>query len=77
MDNLKIKGISKISFLSIIFMVFLFSTVTAQLSNKIAINSEEGLIAYYPFNGNVNDESGNKQHTLMVLPISKFRQNYL
>ena len=37
----------------LIFLLFLTHTLFAQ------INLQNGLIAYYPFNGNANDESGN------------------
>jgi len=30
------------------------------------INLSEGLVAYYPFNGNANDESGNNHHAIMT-----------
>jgi hypothetical protein len=36
------------------------TSVTQTLTVQPAIN--RGLIAYYPFNGNANDESGNSQH---------------
>ena len=37
-------------------LLFSFLTINAQ------VNLEEGLIAYYPFNGNADDESGNEYH---------------
>jgi len=40
-----------VMFLSVIGMIFWGGSVQADLS--------DGLIAYYPFNGNANDESGN------------------
>jgi len=42
-------------------------------------SSEEHLIAYYPFNGNVNDESGNNNHGQIygpVLDIGKLNKGY-
>jgi hypothetical protein len=35
------------------FFLFSFSFASAQ------VNLDSGLVAYYPFNGNANDESGN------------------
>ena len=37
-------------------LLFSFITINAQ------VNLEDGLIAYYPFNGNADDESGNDYH---------------
>jgi hypothetical protein len=42
-------------FMGVVAIAFMFGSVaTAGLS--------DGLIAYYPFNGNANDESGNGHH---------------
>jgi len=32
----------------------------------------DGLVAYYPFNGNANDESGNENHGIVVGPIQTY-----
>ncbi len=45
---------SKTVFLSLLFLLFFASTVFASLT--------DGLVAYYPFNGNANDASGNGNH---------------
>ena len=46
---------------SSIFLIFIFSIVTtAQTFNSSEfVKSDSGLAAFYPFNGNANDESGN------------------
>ena len=39
------------------------------------VNLEDGLVAYYPFNGNANDESGNQLHGTVdgaTLTIDRF-----
>ncbi|MFZ4399493.1 MAG: LamG-like jellyroll fold domain-containing protein [Bacteroidales bacterium] len=38
----------------------LFILITLQLSAQV--NLQNGLVAYFPFNGNANDESGNSNH---------------
>ena len=50
--------------LSLGMLVALVSTASAQswLTN--------GLVAYYPFNGNVNDESGNQLHGISFNTVS-------
>ena len=32
------------------------------------VDLESGLIAYYPFNGNTNDESGNQGDGMLMVP---------
>lgn len=38
------------------------SIIDALLGTSATINVDDGLVAYYPFNGNANDESGNGNH---------------
>lgn len=45
-------------FFCIIFLFVFFS----KLENVLAESLSDGLVAYYPFNGNANDESGNGKH---------------
>jgi len=40
-------------------LFILLSVVFFSLATFAQVNLEEGLVAYYPFNGNANDESGN------------------
>ena len=42
--------------------LLLFIAVFLILHAKAQVNLQEGLVAYYPFNGNANDESGNGNH---------------
>jgi hypothetical protein len=42
--------------------IFDCAITEAEIKELAGINLEEGLIAYYPFNGNANDESGNGNH---------------
>ena len=44
-------------------LLFSFITINAQ------VNLEDGLIAYYPFNGNADDKSGNDYHGNVFGPI--------
>lgn len=46
-----------------LIVLFPFTTINAQ------VNLEEGLIAYYPFNGNADDASGNGHHGIINGPI--------
>jgi hypothetical protein len=50
----------KIIILTLFFYGFLTGTLSGQLLNDLQMNDlQNGLVAYYPFNGNANDESGN------------------
>lgn len=42
------------------------TTKTGYITVNSLINLEKGLVAYYPFNGNANDESGNGNHGTLV-----------
>ena len=42
----------------IIFTLYLFASITFLSFSQ----PTDGLVAYYPFNGNANDESGNEHH---------------
>jgi hypothetical protein len=44
-----------ISFLSVLFLTFLFMRCSKSSSSDVDLN--KGLLAYYPFNGNANDQS--------------------
>ncbi|MBN1790235.1 MAG: T9SS type A sorting domain-containing protein [Bacteroidales bacterium] len=46
----------KLSFISSIYVILVFLSIHIFSSGQIPTN---GLVAYYPFNGNANDESGN------------------
>ena len=43
-----------------ILALFLLLSVSGNLFSQVDLSS--GLVAYYPFNGNTNDESGNDNH---------------
>ena len=55
-----------------------FLTVIVLLSlgllnkNIAQINLQNGLVAYYPFNGDANDESGNGNNGIAILSIFMF-----
>lgn len=54
---------------TLLFVVILSSALLAQ------VNLDSGLVAYYPFNGNANDQSGNDNHgqvTNAVLTSDRF-----
>ncbi|WP_141699533.1 hypothetical protein [Candidatus Marithrix sp. Canyon 246] len=36
--------------------------LSAALSGNVSADLNDGLVAYYPFNGNAEDESGNGNH---------------
>ena len=56
-SNSKINMKSTIKFLTISVIVFVFtSNAFSQVPNYVPIS---GLVGYWPFNGNANDESGN------------------
>jgi hypothetical protein len=48
------------------FFAMLFQSCTKTETVTETIDLERGLIAYYPFNGNANDESGNNKDGLLV-----------
>lgn len=53
LEKLGGKGMKKISvFMMVLAMTFMFG-------GSVYADFNEGLVAYYPFNGNANDESGN------------------
>jgi hypothetical protein len=41
---------------------YAYNSAGVAYGNEISFTTDHGLIAYYPFNGNVNDESGNGNH---------------
>lgn len=41
---------------------FLLGVVLLLLASFVHADLSDGLIVYYPFNGNANDESGNGNH---------------
>lgn len=45
-----------------IFVSFLFGTCLLATSGLVRADLSSGLVAWYPFNGNANDESGNGHH---------------
>ena len=47
---------------TILFPVFLFVASLIMSTNMAMADITDGLVAYYPFNGNANDESGNLHH---------------
>jgi len=42
--------------------MFLVALVLCGLMTNAQVNLQNGLVAFYPFNGNANDESGNENH---------------
>ena len=45
------------------FLIFSFLFITTGISQDLPSNiPANGLVAYYPFNGNANDESGNSNN---------------
>ena len=57
------------------FLFLLFMTVFFSSSAFAQINLEDGLVVYYPFNGNANDESGNMNDGTVIgagLTIDRF-----
>jgi hypothetical protein len=61
-------------FLTLLSLTFLCCKKTNKppVSN---VHLEKGLIAYYPFNGNSNDESGNNNHGVLVMSSLTFDQH--
>ena len=54
-------------FLTVLFSLLLSISLNAQIPNYVPSN---GLVAWYPFNGNANDESGNGNHGLPMNGVS-------
>jgi hypothetical protein len=54
------KKLATSAWCALVFLIVPFA-LTAQLPSYLPTN---GLVAWYPFNGNANDESGNNQNTL-------------
>jgi hypothetical protein len=48
----------------ILLLFFIFFCIVSQAQ----VNLDSGLVAYYPFNGNANDESGNKNNGIVHGP---------
>lgn len=47
--------------------IVLIVIIVSCLSPGVAMaDLADGLVAYYPFNGNANDESGNGKHALLI-----------
>ena len=44
------------------YLIFVFCILLIISSYPAEYNLNQGLVAYYPFNGNGNDESGNGNH---------------
>ena len=40
-------------------------TIILLFTGVLFADIEEGLVAYYPFNGNANDESGHENHCVV------------
>jgi hypothetical protein len=59
--DLKLNAMKKI----IIFALFYYGLLTGTLSGQILNDLQNGLVAYYPFNGNANDESGNGNNSII------------
>lgn len=56
--------INKLYLLPRFLVLFLLFSVPAVATAQVTL--EKGLVAYYPFNGNFNDESSNKNHPVKV-----------
>lgn len=49
-----------------LFMMACEKTETETITRTETLNLDSSLIAYYPFNGNANDTSGNNQHGVLL-----------
>ncbi len=62
------------------FYVFLFLAIAFMFARIAFADLNDGLVAYYPFNGNANDESGNGNHGTAfngaTLTEDRFGNNY-
>ena len=53
-------------FISILLIICVMLTIINGIFTRLSFaDLNDGLIAYYPFNGNANDKSGNENHGIV------------
>jgi hypothetical protein len=63
-------------FYFIIQKTFIFIFLLLSFSSKSQVDLNRGLAAYYPFNGNANDASGNNFHGALLNVVSFSTDRY-